>query len=513
LIVQPGKTQGPLSVSRYDECKSVLDGWCLNKRISIDDWLMSEAVRHAEERNGRRRDDETALKLAALAGSRPDARLVARARALPGGEAVQADISRLRGLMARLAVLLVGLGLAAGWLAARAGISEREVDILLISFTLLGFPSLMLVIWFVFLLASFRGKTRAGVLGRLLTAGLVRLSPRLLSSPLAAEVTRAGVGLLRTPFGRWYLSTLSHLFWLAYTGGALLTLIIFFSIVQYDLSWGTTLLRDETIIAMIHAAGALPSALGIMPQPDPAWIAAGREGGLAGTERATWAQFLLALVVVYGAVPRMVLGLICVGMAGVAARGLELDRKQPGYLRLMPLLNPAQATSSAQGQPPVLPPPRPRRLAKKPAGPAILIGIELQRPDPDWPPAIPGIELRTLGRADRRSQRQELLAALSALSRPPPALIVICSMLRTPDSGTAELLNRLADAADSALILVLDEQSLLTERGGDPEVRLADWQALAERVGGRAMALDLDQPDAATLARLKQWVTESGGNS
>ncbi|MFU8832654.1 MAG: DUF2868 domain-containing protein [Wenzhouxiangella sp.] len=481
----------------------------MRKRISIDDWLMTETVRHAEEGTGRRGDDETALKLATLAGARPDTRLVARARALPGAEAVQGDVSRLRGLMARLAVVLVGLGLLGGWLAARAGISDREIDILLISFTLLGFPSLMLLVWFAFLLASFRGQATAGILGRLLTAGLVRLAPRLLSSPLAAEVTRAGIGLLRTPFGRWYLSTLSHLFWLAYAGGALLTLIIFFSIVQYDLGWGTTLLRDETIIAMIEAAGAMPSVLGIMPQPDPAWIAAGREGGLAGTERATWARFLLALVVVYGALPRMVLGLFCAGMAASAARNLTLDRKQPGYLRLMPLLNPAPTTSNKHGEAPALPPPRPRRVSKKPAGPAILVGIELERPDADWPPSIPGIELRPLGRADRRSQRQEILAALKALSDPPPTLLAVCSLLRTPDSGTAELLNRLADAADSALILVLDEQSLLTERGGDPAARRADWEGLAERVGGQAIVIDLDRPDAASLARLKQWVGES----
>ncbi len=496
-------------MSRYDECKSVLDGWFLHKRISIDDWLITEAVRHAEEGAGRRGDDETALKLAALAGARPDTRLVARARALPGTESVQADVSRLRSLVARLAVILVGLGLLAGWLAARAGISEREIDILLISFTLLGLPSLMLLVWFAFLLASFRGNAAAGILGRLLTAGLVRLSPRLLASPLAAEVTRAGIGLLRTPFGRWYLSTLSHLFWLAYAGGALLTLIIFFSIVQYDLGWGTTLLRDETIITMIEAAGTLPAALGVMPQPDPAWIAAGREGGLAGTERATWARFLLALVVVYGAMPRILLSLFCGAMATVAARNLTLDRKQPGYLRLMPLLNPAPTTSSKHGQAPVLPPPRPRRVAKKPSGPAILVGIELERLEADWPPSLPGVELRALGRADRRSQRQELLAALKALNDPPPALIVVCSLLRTPDSGTAELLNRLADAAGSALILVLDEQSLLIERGGNLASRGADWEALAERVGGRAIVIDLDQPDASALARLKQWVGES----
>ena len=472
-------------------------------RITIEDWLLTEAVRHQEEAQGRRRDDAAAITVAAGTERGPDHKLLARARALPGSAEVLADIARLRRLVRGLAVGLVGIGLLSGVLTARAGMHERQIDILLSTVTLVGVPTIMLIVWLVVLVLARRPGRYPGATGQLLIAGLVRLAPRLLRSPLSRELVTAGLDLLRGRPGQWGLSALSHGFWLAFSVGAVVVLMVYFSVVQYDLSWGTTLLDEATVVGLIQSLAALPAAFGIVPPPDPDWIAAGREGTLVGSERATWARLVLAMVLMYAAAPRALLTAFCVVASRRSSAELTFDRQQPGYLRLMLLLQPGPPGSTTHGSKPAPRPPRPPRTRPRKVGPAALIGVELQRDPSRWPPELPGLDAQPLGQVDRRDQRRELAAALAGLETPPRALLAQCSLLRTPDAGTEELLNRLADAAGSLLIVILDQRRQLRHRGGDVEGRVADWKALAERCGGQAVILDTDDPEPAALERLQ----------
>lgn len=481
--------------------------------ISTSDWLLTEAVRMHEERHGRREDDEAAMTVARLAGGGQSVRLVARARALPGVKPVQADIERVRSLLRKLLLLLILVGILAGWLAARASTMAREIDILLSLVTLLGLPTLMLVIWLVVLVASHRSRGSGSLVGKLLVTGLTWLAPRVLKSDLSREVALATVGLLAGSVGRWYLSLMSHLFWLAYVAGALLTLTLLFSVAQYDLSWGTTLLSEEAIVTLMGWLATLPVALGLMAPPDPNWIAAGRAGDVVGPERAIWAHFLLAMVSAYGAAPRLLLGFLCTGLAWRAMRRLDLDVDKPGYQRLLPLLGEARTDPVVHGDPPAAVSARHRKRAKNAAGLPVLVGIELERRPDDWPPTLPGIDVAVLGRIDARSQRQQLIDALTALKKPPPALIALCSMLRTPDAGTRRLLDSLADAARTELIIVVEDGQRLRERGGDRGARLADWQGLGEQAGGSVVELDAEQPSAAGIAELHGLIKGPEKNS
>lgn len=481
--------------------------------ISTSDWLLTEAVRISEERHGRRDDDDAAMTVARLAGGDPGARLAARARALPGAKQAQADVERIRGLLRKLLLLLTVVGLAAGWLAARASTGAREIDILLSLVTLLGLPTLMLLIWLIVLVASHRTRGSGSLIGKLMVSGVIRLAPRVLHSALAREVALATVGLLAGSVGRWYLSLMSHLFWLAYVAGALLTLTLLFSVAQYDLSWGTTLLAGETVVTLVGWLASLPVALGLMMPPDPSFIAAGRAGEAMGAERAIWAHFLLAMVSAYGAAPRLLFGFMCMGLTWRAMRRLNPDLEKPGYQRLLPLLGEGRAGPVVHGQPPAAASARHRKRPANAGGLPVLVGIELERGPDDWPPTLPGIDVAVLGRIDARSQRQPLIDALAGLKKPPPALIGLCSMLRTPDAGTRRLLDSLADAAGTELIIVVENGQRLRERGGDRGARLADWQALGELAGGSVVELDGEQPSAAGIAELHRLVKATGNSS
>lgn len=469
-------------------------------RITASDWLLAETVRLHEEHHGRSAEDETANVLAR--GGEPDlaARLVRRAAAMPLATMIRSDLVHLRRLALRLATAVLVLAAVAGALAALGSTSNREISFLWAAASLLALPTLMLVIWFVLMLSTRPQRAAASLSGGLLALGLKRLGPRLLQGPLASETVAAGSGLLGSAPGRWALGALAHSFWVIYSLSALLVLALLFSVAQFDLSWGTTLLSDDAVVRLISALAWTPAALGLIEAPDAAWILAGREGQQPGMARAEWAGFLLALVVVYGLLPRLLLASVSALLAAIGLRRLRLDTRQPGYLRLAGLLSDA-SDIDLHGQAPVAARPPRRRRPRRADGPPLLVGMELERSE--WPVPLPGLSWQVLGRADTRAQRRQLLAAAEGFLTPPAALIAHCSALRTPDAGTGRFLTRLADVAETAPILWLDESGSLEARGIPFADRIQDWRALADCIGAAIVVLDGDQPDAAALAELQ----------
>ncbi|WP_376695826.1 DUF2868 domain-containing protein [Wenzhouxiangella sp. EGI_FJ10305] len=481
-------------------------------RLSVNDWLLAESFRRLEERVGRQ-SDEAALAIARDRGGDLPGRIRARAAALGQAPAVRADIRRLRRVLVWLGLGLVIVGLVVGAAAARATIADRQVDILLATAALLLVPSLMLLAWLVAMLLGTRSGGSGSLAGGAAFGALRWLGPRLLSSPHAADVMTAFAASATTSWGRWRLSAITHGFWLGYAAGAFATLFVFFSVVQYELTWGTTLLSDRSVVRLVEWLAWWPEWLGFMPAADPAWISAGREGTGDASTRAEWARFLLAMIAAWGIVPRAVLAVLSIAAAALRGRRMDLDTTHPGYLRLAADLSPARSVAETAGRPVPEPGRRPRRRRKPNADGILAVAVELEREDADPASLVPGIELIDLGRADNRAGREAAEETARNLRRPAAAVLGVCSMLRTPDAGTERFLARLAETASAPLWLVLDEGSKLAERGGDIGSRRRDWQALAERAGGQAVFLDREAPEAGELARLHRALSEDGDGS
>jgi len=474
-----------------------------SEAVSIGDWLLAETVRLAEERDGRRRDDHVATATGASTETGLVRRIALRARALPGTDAVRADIARLARLSCLFAGGLLILAAVAGVLAATASVDARQIDFLLAATAMLLMPTLMLAGWLAVVITGAGRGASGSIAGALLAAACHRLGPLVLTSEYSGDILEAAGGFLRTAPGRWLLGCLAHAFWIAYLIAALVTLVLYFSVVQYDLIWGTTLLNDTTMVALFNGLANPLIALGLMQPVEPEWLLAAREGTGVGDGRGRWAWFLLAIIIVYGLAPRILALIASAAMATIGRWRLTLDTTQPGYLRLAGSLAPT-TTPATNDHAPARTNRAPRNRPANAQGRPLLLAIELEH-EP-WPPTIAGIDLQVVGRADDRAGREQILAALQALDAPPPALLVLCSLLRTPDQGHERFIDRAADAAAAVPLLVLTDGTALARRDANVDSRRADWQALAARVGGKAVEFDFGYPDAAAIARLQRWI-------
>jgi len=473
-----------------------------NTGIEVNDWVLTEALRRREERQGRWRNDEAAMVLAReSAGSFKD-RLAARARAVPGLDGATVDLQILARNTKRFLLALTGLGLVTGWFAARASAADRQMDLLLATLTLIGLPTLLLLLWLLVLIWGARSRGSRSALSATADRLLSLLGPRLLKSALAPELAQSAAAFLATGAGRWCLSLGSHLFWLGYSAGALLGLAFHFSVAQYDLSWGTTILSEQNVATLIQALAWLPERIELGPAMTLELIERGRVGALAGADRALWAQFLMLLVAFYVAVPRLILVLLSWWRFKRTSRGVPLNVGQPGYLRLKAELTPDTDLERALGERPDDEPDREPRPRPSRAGRPVMVGFELDGDADAQLAQILDDEVIHLGCADQRKERQALLQALEAIRPPPSDLLVVCSLLRTPDSGSVRSIARLADAARGALVLLLVDGHQLRSRGGDLTARMEDWRRLAARVGGRSRQIDLSDDSETVQAQL-----------
>lgn len=455
--------------------------------LPVTQWLLAEQVRFTEQAQGRIRDDASANAVAKAQDLDFTQRIASRAQALPDAESIQRDFKHLRTLFAGFCAVLGLIATVAAFGAVRVSIEEREVEMLAVVVSLLALPTFLLVLWLFALLLGRRSSRSTLLIA--MTQGLFhRLGPLVLSGPRPQATLSATMALFLSPAGRWLMGLISHGFWLVYLFSALLMLTILLTVSQYDLAWGTTLLSDGQALRLLTWLAYLPELFGLISIDDGAWLATGRLGVAPELVRGPWAQFLLALIVVYGILPRLLVAALSAGMVWHGFRHLTLDLTQPGSLRLSGLLmepKSADAVADAGDEPEA----RPMRTAAKEASGVVTLALEVG-PDAPAKPLFGADEAIDLGVVESRAGRQRAMQALKARRQPAAFLVVQCSARRTPDRGLAESLNQLSDAAGGALLIVLTDIESLEDWGVDPSMRLADWSRLANQTGGRIESVD-----------------------
>ena len=461
------------------------------KAIRLSDWLLAETTRRAELESGQFELNDAATRAAVrLEEADVNTRIVERARRRDSnGELRKSIADALNGLRWAFGFLLL-LGLLAGAGAAQTILTtDGLIRLSWAILTLLGVPTLMLMLWLAVTLWPKRRQSGRGLPGRafwwLSSLFARRFSVHPAKRQLAASI--AGYGRLH---GSQLASLATHAFWSCFFTGALILLWAAFIGLRFDFSWGTTIIDSGAMEQVIVWLGQPAAWLTGLELPTQAQIMALLAERSTAADRNTWAWYLLSVLAVYGLLPRAVLA---VAYAWIQRRiRPTLDLSAGGYLQLLPVL--AGASSERIG-PQGAAPPSLDDLSQSatPAiagdGHAVMIGVELE--NQDWPPrlnehvteALSGPSHRLpepLGRADHRSARNQLYDAIALLKPRPERIVALCSMVRTPDRGVARWLTQLNSLAPVQIVLL--EHEILRKRGDDVGQRLADWQVLARRV-------------------------------
>jgi len=399
-------------------------------------WL-AELVRLREAHWGPL-EDADAVRRARLLDADLPARILARATLLAQREQLAPLVDAWRrsalGMLAAL-FLLAAISGAAAALGA-LGDGSRPVNVLWALGALLGLHALTFLLW----LASFLFRASAATgLGRL----WLWATRKLARGPDGALVPQAFLNLLaRAGALRGLFGSVSHLLWLTALCVALAALLAVLSTASYRFIWATTLLAPDTFVSFTQAIGWLPAQLGF-PMPDAAMVRAS-DGTqvLSADAQVQWSIWLIGVLVVYGILPRLLAGVLCVAGTLRALRGLRIDPALPGFSALRDRLEPPALSTGIDR--PVDPLHEPRVGAAPAAGldgRPVVLGLELP-PDLAWPPGNLPAAVQQAGNLDTREERNRVLDALARTAA--TRLLIACDARQTPDRGTLSLIAELA---------------------------------------------------------------------
>lgn len=372
--------------------------------------------------------------------------------------------------------LLIGVCLIAALGGAITSIKAlsnagSELNIFWVLGVLLGLSWLSLLLWAVTLLLN--RDHAAGVVAPLFSGLLNRFMPAR-EKPTAAQAA-SRIWLQRhffSPAGTARFGWITHTIWSAYLAGGVIGLLLLFTTRQFDFVWESTLLGGGSFVQLTEILKMPLQVLGL-PVPDATQVIASRidiRGADAGEIRRVWALFLLGCVVIYGLLPRLLVGGICWLVERRLQARMELDATQPYYVRLQREFWP----KARQGE--VLDPDqhKPQPVAAENISAAVLpgncvwLGLELPRQF-----ALPEMAKDLINIRDEATF-QLALRHLQQHQRLPVALLADGN--RAVDRGMQRVIIRLAESVGPRnLWLVIQPAPIETGRQG--------WMQTAARAG------------------------------
>ena len=453
-----------------------------------DQRLAAETIRHIESNAGPLPGSDRINQSIAQSQSGVEGRILERATSLGGDTDIPGAVRRARLIARRISVAGLIVAAALGGLAAGQAVAaeQQSINFYWLLLVLLGVNFATLFLWFGMMLLGPK-KYRPRAIGAMYFTVLKGFTRRQSGSgqhdyPAALALVGRNFG---GPAGRWMMGGFSHGFWSAYLLGGIVLVVLQFSTRQYDFVWETTLLPDSVFIQLTAWLSLLPQAIGLdVPTADQ--VLQSRAGAdpaaLAGARRA-WATLLMASLLLYGLLPRLLLLILCRNIGRYRIAGTPLDLGHPYYVglrqRLMPVseslgvVDPgdeedqrADAKALPTGQ-------------RLPPQDASWVGVEVD-PENPWPPADVS-EARDLGMAgDREGQYR----VLELIKNNHGSLVIAVPLARAADRGLSRLVRQMAEFQPASTWLALLENrysSSLNSR--ERTARTTDWYGIATRHG------------------------------
>ncbi len=461
----------------------------VHPRPTFDQRLLTQAVRNVEEREGFSAAAAPLENQLATAEDSLETRIVYRAGQLDLAPGLKAALEQLRKRVRWLVIIALVVMLLAGALAVSQAFvrsPDGTVNFFWLLLSLLGINLLALLLWS--LVMVLRPATAQGSsLAALVFAGLRRFLPHGAEPHALAAWFRV---YTTEPLLRWFLGSLVQGIWLAYLSGGVLMVLLQLLSRQFDFVWETTLLGDQAFIGLTSWLASVPAIFGF-DSLSPEQVAGSRLGTnpeMLASVRSQWAALLLASLVCYGLLPRLLLLLLCGWRLRRAEARYRLDLFEPYFITLQQRLHPLSrqlgvvdaddappGSADVMVNTPAFMPPSGEKIA--------WLGLDLPEEQRGWPPAnYP--EPRQVGVASDRASREIALQRVRELDAGPLVVEVLLSC--SPDRGIGRYLQRLLEKRDPSqtwLALSGREQLAGQLTGPDVEQRIWDWHRLAGEAG------------------------------
>ncbi|MFO1436341.1 MAG: DUF2868 domain-containing protein [Gammaproteobacteria bacterium] len=486
-----------------------------NKLSAFQQRLLAEGIRVAEEAGTTIPGNDTADVAAIAAGGSFEERIRTRAVTLARAQNLLPAFTMFqRGLrIALIAIIALGFVIGAG--AAKSTLTPDADGLVNFYWTLvvlLGLHTLAMLLWLLFLLFGRYIPPLTPLVG--IYRGLSRLFTKPAAASLETHAYRAWASSLASgALGRWGISTLLHSFWLAALSGILVTTVVLFIPKQFDFVWETTMLPDQAFIRLTDTLRPLPQWFGMATLDRDTVLASHRNADQhpPAEARRGWSSLLIGSIFGAGLLPRFLMWLASVLMLYHARSRYRLDLELPGFARLQHRLMPVSQRIGV-----VDPDLHGPASTRAPDGGRVILhdentavlGLDIDTPRTGWPPVL--LRVRSnLGIATDRDTLIKALGTLANMQSSPLSLIIVCSLISSPDRGMAKGLREIRAAHHGSIGVLLTQSTLVNSRLGHVAAaeRLQDWRQLIHSAGvdlNRVLTLDLDDAEVVRNYQLAQ---------
>ena len=338
---------------------------------------------------------------------------------------------------------------------------QSSLNFMLILVGILGGNSLMLIIWLISLTQKYRAPTSIPLW---LTGSL--------KDPIHQALLEHDAQTAAQPPFRWIRSRISHQIALCGLLGMFTASLMLLTVRQYQFNWQSTLLTDQHFAQIIHALAWLPAQLGI-PTPSPSIIAAARNH-YHSEHAAQWGILLLASILCYGIIPRLIAWLICWQHSRRYRPTLNLA--QPYYQNIIQQWQ-RQIIDDASDYQPDRPAIAPAKIPLNSAGEHWAILLEAPNAPDNWHSHILGQDWTNKGSINERA---ELARLINELAAQPVQLLIGIRAQQTPDRGIIRQIAQLAQAAQHNIIIQLLPSNPPSPTPAEQERRALWHKALQE---------------------------------
>ena len=338
---------------------------------------------------------------------------------------------------------------------------QSSLNFMLILVGILGGNSLMLIIWLISLTQKYRAPTSIPLW---LTGSL--------KDPIHQALLEHDAQTAAQPPFRWIRSRISHQIALCGLLGMFTASLMLLTVRQYQFNWQSTLLTDQHFAHIIHALAWLPAQLGI-PTPSPSIIAAARNH-YHSEHAAQWGILLLASILCYGIIPRLIAWLICWQHSRRYRPTLNLA--QPYYQNIIQQWQ-RQIIDDASDYQPDRPAIAPAKIPLNSAGEHWAILLEAPNAPDNWHSHILGQDWTNKGSINERA---ELARLINELAAQPVQLLIGIRAQQTPDRGIIRQIAQLAQAAQHNIIIQLLPSNPQSPTPAEQERRALWHKALQE---------------------------------